>query len=199
MDLREIGPIAHLQIQRSPLKVGQKPHRVYDTTPLLGVTRLQVTSHGAIAFLPDGQTLIDVHHAHQPHSRYGGSNSVSIGFTPNYRRLRERFGAHMIDGCAGENILIETDQPIELDDLQRGAAIRCAGGALLWLGDIIIAFPCIEFSRYSLQRPLAEPDSAEVKATLQFLSNGTRGFYTTPANDNRPLVVSVGDRVYLPE
>ena len=200
MALREIGSIARLQIQRSSLKVGQKPYRVYDMSPLLAVERASVTSGGIVALLPDDQTMIDVHHAHHPDSQNAGPNSISIGFTPNYARIRERFGGHMTDGCAGENILIETGESITLGDLKRGLAIHCgAVDAMLWLGAIMVAQPCVEFSRYTLRMPHAERGSAEIKEALQFLEGGVRGFYVTPANHGEPLIVSVGDRVFLPE
>jgi len=200
IQLREIGTIVRLQIQRSPLKVGQKPHRVYDTSPLLSVSSLRVSPDGVIALLPDNQTAIDVHHAHHPHSQNAGPNGVSIGFTPNYAGMRERFGDHMTDGCAGENILIETGESLEWSDVERGVMIRCsAAGADLWLGDILVAQPCVEFSRYTLRMPEVEKGSLEIRQALQFLEHGTRGFYATPSNHGEPLVVSIGDRVYLPQ
>ena len=208
MELRFIGAVARLQIQRSSLKVGQKPHRVYDTAPLLSVERMSASPDGAIALLPDGQEIVDVHHRQHPNSQYAGVNGLSIGFTSHYARMRARFGDHLFDGCAGENILIDTGEPPDLSDVQRGVVIRCASiGADLWLGDIQIALPCLEFSRYSLGvppievfggLPHAERESAEVKSALQFLEHGTRGFYATPANPGAPVVVSLGDRVYLP-
>ena len=197
--MREIGTIVRLQIQQARLKRGEKPYRVYDTSPLLSIAQLHVTSHGAQALQPDGQLVIDVHHTDHPQSQNNGGNSLSIGFTSHYARMRERFGAHLFNGCAGENILIDTNAPIGLSDVERGLAIHCAVGAWLRLDQIRVAHPCVEFSRYSLQTPRAEGDSAEIKATLQFLEDGLRGFYTVPANDDRAVVVSVGDKAYLPE
>ncbi len=199
MSMREIGRVARLQIQRASLKVGQKPNRVYDTAPLLSVAQLSVSPAGAIALLPDGRTAIDVHHRDHPAAQHTGRNGVSIGFTMHYARMRERFGVHLSDGCAGENILIETSDSISLSDLERGAAIRCsAAGVDVWLTDIVIARPCLEFSRHALQLPHAEKTSAEIKDALQFLEHGTRGFYVTPTNHAGPLTVSLGDRVCVP-
>jgi hypothetical protein len=198
MNLAEIGTVVRLQIQRKSLKVGEKPFRTYDPSPLLSVTRLNVTSQGAIALLPDGGEVIDVHHANHPESKYAGDNSLSIGFTLNYAQMRERFGDHLFDGCAGENVLIQTDRPINLNDLRRGLLLRCAADTFLRLDQISVAHPCVEFSRYSTQLPQAEKDSSTIKATLQFLEGGLRGYYTVPANDE-PLMVSVDNQVYLPE
>jgi hypothetical protein len=199
MSLIEIGKIIRLQVQRTGLKVGEKPYRTYDPSPILSADRLRVTAKGSIALLGDDE-VIDVHHVDHSDSKNAGDNSLSIGFTVNYRSMRDRFGDHMVDGCAGENILIETDRSISLDDLSRGIAFQLGSSDnYLWLDQIRVALPCVEFSRYSAKLPHAEKDTALIKETLQFLDNGMRGYYTTPTNSDRALIVSVGDRVYLPE
>jgi hypothetical protein len=160
---------------------------------------MSVSPDGAIALLPDGQEIIDVHHRQHPQSQYAGVNSLSIGFTSHYARMRARFGDHMFHGCAGENVLIDTGELPGLSAVERGVVIRCAAMDVdLLLDDVRIALPCLEFSRYSLRLPQAERDSSDVKRALQFLEQGTRGFYVTPANAGAPVVVSLGDRVYLP-
>ncbi|HEY4688632.1 MAG TPA: hypothetical protein VIK33_04920 [Anaerolineae bacterium] len=200
MQLREIGRVARLQIQRTSLKVGRKPYRTYDTSPLADVPQLSMSPEGAVAILPGDETALDVHHLRHPETKHADKNGVSVGFTSNYARMRERFGDHLWDGCAGENILIETSESVRPPDLERGVMIRCgAARAELWLTDVVVALPCVEFSRYSLQMPRAEKTSAEIKEALQFLDGGTRGYYVTPADHGSPLVVSVGDRVFLPE
>ncbi len=200
MNFREIGVIVRLQIQRSALKVGPRGHRVYDTAPLLSVPQLSVSPGGVIALLADGPAVVDIHHADHPHSENAGSNGVSIGFTSSYARMRERFGEHVTHGCAGENILIETGESITAGDLRRGLAIRCgAFDADVWLRAIVVARPCVEFSRYALRWPQTEEGGAAIKDALQFLDDGVRGFYATLANQDGPLVVSTGDRVYWPD
>lgn len=199
MELHEIGAVARLQIQQTRLKMGEKPYRVYDTSPLLETQRVRVTPAGVVALLDDGREAIDVHHRDHPDSQNAGRNGVSIGFTTNYAQMRDCFGDHMFDGCAGENILVETDASPGLADLERSVVIRCrAGDEDLQLGDVLIALPCLEFSRYALRLPRAEKNSAEVKEALQFLDGGTRGYYATPSNHDGPVVVSVGDRVFVP-
>ena len=200
MNLIEVGTVVRLQIQQQGLKVGQKPFRTYDPAPILSVDRLRVTPKGAIALLPNDDEVIDVHHADHPDTKNAGDNSLSIGFTFNYAKMRARFGDHLFDGCAGENILIQADRPINLGALSRGLAFQLGSSDdYLWLGQIKIALPCVEFSRYSSKLPQAEKDTAMIKETLQFLDGGLRGYYTVPANDDRALIVSVGDKVYLPE
>ena len=199
MELRCVGTVARSQIQRSSLKIGQKPHRVYDTSPLLSVEQMSVSPDGAIALTSDGQQTLDVHHRLHDRSQFAGVNGLSIGFTSHYARMRARFGDHMFDGCAGENVLIDTDELPGLSEFERGVVIRCAVmGVDLWMGDVRIALPCLEFSRFALRLPQADRDSSDVKRALQFLEQGTRGFYVTPANPDAPVVVSLGDRVYLP-
>ncbi len=199
MNLIEVGKIVRLQVQRKGLKVGEKPFRTYDPSPILSVDRIRITAKGAIALL-DNEEVIDVHNADHPDSKFADSNGISIGFTANYRSMRAKYGDHLIDGCAGENILIEANRSIALNDLSRGLAVQLGSSdEYLWLTKIRAALPCVEFSRYSTKMPHAERDAATIKEALQFLDNGTRGYYTTPANGDKPIVVSVGAKVYLPE
>src|SRR5215212_7085368 len=105
--MRKLGLIKHVQLQRASLKQGQRPQRYYDPTPLLLVERLQLTPGGVRAVSAEGVPIIDIHHADHPETKNSqGKNGISISFTSHYRAMRERYGAHLPDGCAGENILI---------------------------------------------------------------------------------------------
>jgi hypothetical protein len=84
MAMREIGKIQQLQIQTSSLKVGERPHRRYDPSPIMQVERLRITPEGVIGIAGDGSRITDIHHARHPHSRNDGDNAVSIGFTAHY-------------------------------------------------------------------------------------------------------------------
>src|SRR5438270_6299133 len=104
--LRPLGRVVRVQIQRSKLKLGEKPNRVYDPAPLLEVDELTLMPEGALARLPDGGLMLDVHHPAHPETRnLDRTNDISVGFTPHYAAMREHYGAHLVDGCAGENIL----------------------------------------------------------------------------------------------
>ena len=186
-----LGRIVRLQIQRSSLKLGQKPNRHYDPAPLLEVAALTLTSSGAVALLPDGSALLDVHHAGHPNSRNNdGANDLSVGFTGHYARMRSRYGPHLRDGCAGENILVENARAIDLAAIQRGLAIQSANGTWLWLHSVRVALPCVEFSAYAARQ--FGPDAT--KTALQFLDHGLRGFYCVfEGPDN--ATVRVGDSV----
>jgi hypothetical protein len=151
--MREIGLIKQLQIQRSPLKQGQRPLRYYDPAPLLVVERR------------------------------------------HYRAMRDRFGAHLADGCAGENILIETDRGWTADLLGESLVIECAGGHTVALASLIVAAPCVEFSRFAYLS--ADPlTSDQLRSTLQFLDGGMRGFYARLADGQAEAEIRAGDQIF---
>src|SRR5216110_2490840 len=119
--MRELGRIVRLQIQRSSLKTGDKPTRVYDPMPLLAVDRLALGPDGALGEGPDGSWLVDVHHRAHPRTKNeDGAHGVSLGFTAHYALMRDRFGERITLGCAGENIIVETEHRIAFEDLAGG-------------------------------------------------------------------------------
>ncbi len=191
-NLYPLGKVVRLQIQRSSLKVGEKPNRWYDTAPLWPVPELTLTSGGALAQLPNGESTPDVHHAAHPQSKNNqGKNGISIGFTAHYAAMQERFGAQVAEGCAGENILVATEKKVTSEMLSAGLAIQTTTG-LAWLQEVSVAAPCKTFSKYLSGS--SEPEI--IKQTLQFLDNGTRGFYCVLAHDNA-VKIAVGDEVLL--
>ncbi|HEX4600941.1 MAG TPA: MOSC domain-containing protein [Gemmatimonadales bacterium] len=189
--MRELGRIVRLQVQRSSLKTGDKPARVYDPAPLLVVARLSVGPDGTLGEGPEGAWLVDVHHRAHPQTKNpDGVHGVSLGFTSHYRLMRERFGAHLTPGCAGENILVETTERVGLDDLARGVACVAADDQEVVRLDVLqVAHPCRPFSGWALG---ARVEAEVLKETLQFLDNGTRGFYCVGVGTG---IVSVGDRL----
>ena len=194
--LRPLGRVVRLQIQRSKLKLGEKPNRHYDPAPLLAVDELTLTPEGALARSPDGATLIDVHHAAHPDTRnLDRTNDLSVGFTPHYAAMRERYGPHLVDGCAGENILIDTPalQRLTLAELAGGLVIQPAGGGQpVRLRVVRVAPPCREFSGYASRA--AEPET--IKGALQFLDDGLRGFYCSLSSPVL-MTVTIGDEVLV--
>src|SRR5438876_11913135 len=114
-----IGIIVRLQVQQSGLKVGAAPRRWYDPTPLLAVPALHLGASGVSAWDAQGERICDVHHKDHPASRnVRGRNGISIGITAHYDAMRARFGAHLGDGLAGENILVQTDRTFGEADLR---------------------------------------------------------------------------------
>jgi hypothetical protein len=193
--VQEIGKIVRLQVQESSLKVGDKPRR-YDPAPLRSVPSISLSPAGVIGLAENGESIVDVHHREHPTSKNrGGENGISLGFTAHYREMRRRFGQHLADGIAGENILIETDQQFPGEELANGVVIEGTAGTWLELRPVIVAAPCVEFSRYALRFPDDARPDATVTEALRFLDAGLRGFYTTYSGE--PAVVEVGARVFL--
>ena len=82
--------------------------------------------------------------------------------------MRDRYGEEIAIGCAGENILLESDRVYVLEDFASGLAFQsAASGATVRLDSVIVADPCVEFSRFSLGDPGAS--AQDLKPVLQFL------------------------------
>src|SRR5579872_6590819 len=202
--MQMLGTISRLQIQRSSLKIGPLQERRYVPEPLLAVPRVRLVQGGVQT--EDGQ--LDVHHPLHPSGKNVGKNGVSVGFSAHYEAMRRRFGPHLTDGIAGENILVESAGPVSLEDLREGLVILAGDGREVRLSKIVVAEPCVEFTSYALQissrddhRPAAVPlpegerERPEITRALNFLRMGRRGFYAT--FDGDPVEIRVGDRVLL--
>jgi hypothetical protein len=197
-ELVPLGPIVRLQVQTAPLKVaGGEEGLRYDPSPLRSVAQLWLSAHGVFALLPDGSRLLDVHHQDYPGSRNrGGKNGVSLGFTAHYQAMRARFGEHLTDGCAGENILIATEQALRLEQIEHGLLIvRASRAQPVVLTRLRVATPCLEFTRFALGPEAWFASSPELKAALQFLDRGQRGFYATCLSEEA-VAISCGDQVF---
>ncbi|HZR43707.1 MAG TPA: hypothetical protein VFB12_26580 [Ktedonobacteraceae bacterium] len=199
--MQEIGRIKQIQVQRSRLKPGQKTERYYDPAPLLIVNSLLLSTKGVIGVTADGEQIIDVHNVDHPESRNSnGYNGISIGFTSHYKAMRRHFGDHLMDGIAGENILVEVDDQQSINDLERGVMIQIsATGQMVYLQDLMEAAPCVEFSRFAvtgITGRVPELANEQVKEALQFLNLGRRGFYATLADSHELVAIQAGDRVF---
>ncbi len=171
-----LGTVVRLQVQRSPLKPGPAGERVYDPSPLLEVPSLEVGPRGVRGLLPDGPVL-DAHHADHPQTRNVRLvNGLSVLPRAHYDALRARFGPQVVDGSAGESLLLDTDGPLTEDDLRGPLLLDAVDGDPLPLELVAAAPPCVEFSRWCLGRGVGEVDD-EVKAALAWLGDGRRGFY----------------------
>ena len=190
-----IGTVVRLQIQQSSLKVGVKPRR-YDPLPIQSVPAMSLSASGVVGLAENGESVVDVHHREHPSSKNrGGENGTSLGFTTHYLAMRQRFGQHLRDGIAGENILIEVDRRFPAEDLANGVVVEDSGWRPLELRPVIVAAPCVEFARYALNFPDGARPDATVTEALRFLDAGMRGFYAT--YEGEPAVVEVGARVFL--
>ena len=192
-----IGRIVRLQVQESSLKVGGRLRRWYDPAPIRAVSSLTLDENGVVGWAATGETILDVHNATHPATKNrAGSNGISVGFTSHYGAMRARFGDHLADGIAGENILVATDRLFTEDDFASGIQIETTGGAFVRLEEIIVAEPCVEFSRYALRYPHDAPADPAVTDALNFLREGVRGFYAT--HRGAPATIAVGARAFLP-
>ncbi|HEY3279025.1 MAG TPA: MOSC domain-containing protein [Gemmatimonadales bacterium] len=191
--MRAIGTVTRLQIQRSSLKTGEKPDRVYDPAPLVAVPRLSVTPDGVLGAGPDGGWLVDVHHrAHPETKNEDGLHGVSVGFTSHYAAMRTRFGERMVVGCAGENVIVDADRMFTYEELAGGIALVGPDGAeRVQLRVLQVAHPCRPFTGWASGKRV-EPEV--LKSHLQFLDNGMRGFYCVGEGAG---VVEMGDRLVL--
>jgi hypothetical protein len=192
--MQQIGTIQFLQIQRESLKVGESSNRRYDPAALLTVPRLKLTPGGVIGITAEGQEIIDVHHVAHPRSRNRDDNFISMGFSSHYVAMRERFGPQVTDGIAGENLFIRQTAIITPQNFGARVWIETQTGQCIDLADVIPIPPCEPFSRYAAGRDLTAP---EMKATLQYLRNGTRGFYMRIMDDSTEFIIQAGDVVMI--
>jgi hypothetical protein len=190
-----IGEIVRLQVQVTSLKVGDRPRRFYDPSGIRVVPKMTMTPAGVFGWDEDENRLDDVHHQDHPDSKNRGDNGISIGFTSHYQEMRHAYGEHVVDGIAGENILIAQEGLIGEDDLRHGIAIETAKGTVIRLENLIVATPCIEFSRWAMQFPENHRPDESVTETLQFLNDGMRGYYGSYTGEDAE--VYVGDRAFI--
>lgn len=184
-----LGRLVRLQIQRSSLKTGEKPNRVYDPAPIVSVEQLWLTPDGILGRGPDGAWLVDVHHRAHPQTKNAdGLHAISVGFTGHYDEMRERFGARIVAGCAGENLIAATEGRVPLERIAPGLAILAPDGSERLRLDVLqVAHPCRPFTGWALGRQV-EPEV--LKSHLQFLDEGTRGYRCQVA---QAAMIEVGD------
>ena len=191
-----LGPIVRLQVQASSLKVGEPPRRRYDIGPLQAVASLTLEPGGVVGWTVGGERVDDVHHRNHPTSKHRDTdhNGGSVGFSSHYAAMRERFGDHLADGLAAENILVQTDLMLGEDDFAGGLLIETRDGVRVRLDDPLVATPCVEFTRFAMRFPGdARPDRT-VSEALAFLDDGMRGYYVAYAGP--PVRLRLGDRVW---
>lgn len=197
-EMEPLGRVVRLQVQREKIKTGQGADERY--TPhehLTPVVALRLDAGGVTGVTETGENLADVHHRDHPRSRFRGENGVSIGFTGHYAAMRERFGEHLVDGIAGESILVDYDGIVSLDDLANGIVVTSDDGRIVEIGTWAVAHPCAPFSKFCLRFPEGQKADRRVTEALQFLENGTRGFNGTYRPDQpQGVEIRLGDTVY---
>ena len=196
-DTRELGKVKLVQVQPSGLIIETPSGDFYDVTWRVEVEKLIITSLGIEATTSDGEHVLDIHHINHPDKKYDDDDLVSIGFTSHYEAMRERFGEHMVDGAAGENIIIEYDREVWKDDLGGQIIIESSEtGKKTFLDVLSIAAPCDEFSHFAANSQHEHLPATELKETLQFLHNGRRGFLLGLSDGAEAAIIQAGDRVF---
>ena len=196
-NLHELGRVKLVQVQPNGLIIETPSGYLYDASRRVEVDRLLITSLGIEATTLEGEHVLDIHHINHPDKAYDNDDLVSIGFTSHYHAMRARFGEHMVDGIAGENIIIEHGEEVWLEDLGQQIAIENTETGHRTLLDVVcFAAPCDEFSHFAARSQQERLPAPELKATLQFLTNGRRGFLLVLSEGQEAVTVQAGDRVF---
>jgi len=104
-NIRALGKVKLVQIQPSGLIIETPSGDFYDVSRRVEVDKLNITSLGIEATTSSGEHVLDIHHIDHPDKAYDVDDLVCIGFTSHYEAMRARYGEHIVDGTAGENIL----------------------------------------------------------------------------------------------
>jgi len=195
--LRGLGRVKLTQLQPSGLIIETPSGYFYDPSRRVVVDRLIITSLGIEAITPEGEHVFDIHHISHPEKAYDDDDLVCIGFTSHYAAMRVRFGEHMVDGIAGENIIIDFEQEVWPEDLGQQIGIENADTGHLALLDMVsFAAPCQEFSHFAAQSQYEKLPANKLKSILQFLGNGRRGFLLVLGDNQEEVSIRPGDRVF---
>jgi len=195
--LQFLGTITLTQLQPEGLIIQKSEEYFYDHTRLMRADQLKITPSGIEAVGPDGRRILDIHHLDHPGKAYDKEDLVCIGFSSHYAAMRARFGEHMQDGLAGENIIVDTEEEIWPEQLGEQIAIENKEtGSLAYLRVTRYARPCGEFSHFAANSQDKRLPAKELKDTLQFLDHGRRGYLLVAGKDQGPFTVQPGDRVY---
>jgi hypothetical protein len=196
--LRELGRVKLTQLQPSGLIIETPSGYFYYASRLVEVDRLKITPLGIEAITTEGEHVLDIHHISHPDKAYDDDDLVCIGFSSHYAAMRDRFGEHVVDGIAGENIIIEYEEEVWSEDLGQRIGIENADTGYLALLDMVsFAAPCSEFSHFVAQSQHQQLPSKKLKSNLQFLGNGRRGFLFVLSKDQEEVSIQPGDRVFV--
>ena len=193
----DLGTVKLVQLQPSGLIIETSQGEFYDVARRVEVDRLLITPKGIEAITLEGKHILDIHHLDHPDKAYDDDDLVCIGFTSHYEAMRERFGDHMVDGAAGENIIIEYEPEVWEKDIGDHLAIQNkTTGDMIILDFVSYAAPCEEFSHFVTQHQQDRLPAEKLKEVLQFLNFGRRGFLLVMRKGRQAGSVQAGDKVY---
>ena len=194
---RQIGHVSKVQLQPGGLIVEGPGRAVYDATRRLEVDRLQVSRRGVECIGSGGERVLDIHHLDHPDKAYEDQDDlICVAFTSHYIAMRAEFGSHMVDGVAGENILVDHPWEIWPQSLSQNLGIVNQYTGEMSVFDLVDpTTPCVEFSRFCAQdENVATNRLGEI---LRFLSNGRRGFLYVLNAAHEKVAVQSGDPVFV--
>lgn len=184
--------IVRLQVQDGPVKIGKAPLRRYEPAAIVPVVRLTAGPRGVQGVTDSGALVLDVHHQDHPQTRdRKGRAGILLMGTGDYAALRAKYGNHVVDGIAGETILLDDPEGLAVRDLPRTATVTTASGPL-GLKAVRTADPCVEFSRFCLRQAVSPVVDDSVKRTLIELDGGARGYRSIAEAMG---TISIGDSV----
>jgi hypothetical protein len=184
--------IVRLQVQRGPVKVGRAPMRSYQPSAIVSVDSILAGPHGVRGRTADGEAILDVHHRDHPQTRDPKSRAGLLFMgTGDYIALRRRYGDHVVDGIAGETMLL--DAPLGLAQLTPPSVVTVSTAAgFVELIHVREADPCVEFSRFCLRQEPSPTVDGAVRQALVDLDHGARGYRSVAAAE---VTIRVGDVV----
>lgn len=200
--VKQLGQVNLVQLQPKGLIINTPDKtptgKYYDATRAVQVDSLLISPQGIEATTSQGEQLLDIHHIKHPDKKYKADDLVCIGFTSHYDAMRAHFGEHMINGSAGENIIIEYSEEIWLDDLNQKIGIENQETSEMAVLDLVkYASPCAEFSQFCAQSQYEKVSADQMKAILTFLGNGRRGFLLVLNNMHDAVTIKPGDKVFI--
>lgn len=201
---RQLGVVTLVQLQPDGLIIetpGETPTgSFYDAGRRVEVDCLRITPSGIEATLPSGEDVLDIHHLAHPGKAYDDDDLVSLGFTSHYAAMRAEFGHHMVDGIAGENIIIDNPNEIWPEDLAGTVSIENQDtGQPARLNLSSFAAPCVEFSQFCIQDQHSEIPTDHMREILRFLGRGRRGYLFVLDAGIDVVTVRPGDKVFVAE
>jgi hypothetical protein len=198
---RQLGVVSLVQLQPEGLIVdapGKTPSGFfYDASRRVQVDCLDITPRGIEATLPGGEHVLDIHHLDHPDKAYEEDDLVCVGFTAHYDAMRKEFGKHMVDGIAGENILVDFSDEVWPTDLGEQLEIENQDtGQIANLEVVEFASPCVEFGQFCARRQHEEIATPQMREILRFLGKGRRGFLLVLHQAHDIVTVRPGDRMF---